>query len=157
MKFTNEPSIGSSRRFWYDDRLFLWYLYQRIIGRLYCFSDITTPIKSLFKEARELYEKKTATKSTVRRSASSHQWKRGGNFWTTVAIRPSGALYSVIIEEDVKKGVKADPPSNTFPRGIVSRIFLSGSLNVIDGVAVSEGRTLVMITSNASQIDKALP
>lgn len=57
----------------------------------------------------------------------------------------------------MKKGVKADPPSNTFPRGIVSRIFLSGSLNVIDGVAVSEGRTLVMITSNASQIDKALP
>ena len=119
-----EPTIDSLQYFWHRGNLFLWQRWKeraeqtngfgspdindRIRGRLYCFARTTDPIKAFVREAIARYENKNATKTTIRRPASSKQRRSGGSTWVKVTTRPSRALSSVILDHEKKQAIEHD-------------------------------------------------
>jgi len=123
-KIWYEPSLGSSQYFWHKGRLFLWYRYKeqrasqnpldfsgpatKIEARLYCLSRSTAPIKALIRKALDDYQKRSATKTSIRRPAPSKQRREGMNLWMKVATRPSRPMDTIILNEAQKQRVLAD-------------------------------------------------
>ena len=71
--------------------------------------------------------------------------------------KPNISYENDTLEDETQNEIAGvNPTSNLSSGGAVSQISLSGLLNVIDGVAASEGRILVLTTNDVSQIDKAL-
>lgn len=131
-KVRYEPAIDSLQYFWHKGNLYLWQRWKerseqmngygsweisnRIRARLYCFARTTEPIKAFVREAIARYESKNATKTTIRRPASSKQRRSGGSTWVKVTTRPSRALESVVLDLEKKQAIIHDMQEFLLPK-----------------------------------------
>lgn len=75
---------------------------------LRCIGRSTQPIKNLIKECRDHHLEKEKSCTVVRRPASKEHRDRGRTLWSTVAIRPSRPIGTVVLDHAQKDHILTD-------------------------------------------------